>query len=633
MLAGVSAVKIVDLGGATIQIDRLKSPAKAVFAQADRDTVDGSARTAFPAQREKRAMKFKPKKHGVITNSDHGYEVIMSGTQTGSQTRIQSVQNEFSCGPCGITCSSAKQLKEHLRGAKHRHVCGKDHPSSPKAQSTMDSTRAHRSKKIKNKAESQKLNGTKPNAAQSRQLARTPQQLVSGLDPKSAVAQVTAKTKAPQKQGLQAVHAVPAATRMRQTSHALKALKCLLRAVRDDDADATRQLLATAADVNAAAEQPFEEDSDDEFEMLLPVGQSPVHVAASHGSAEALAILLEHGADPNLQDRSQAGLRPIHMVSSPDALLVLLNHGADVASLDVHGRAALHHTTTPTVAINLLANGADPTHVDKEGKNAAVYKSSISSVLADAEEGLIALPQLNQLGCIKILSDWKEASKLLPRLQALRWMSCRHHRLAMHPERGSYSMAAVLPAAVVRMVGELLGDRFSRVEADAAVNSRFVWHRFTAWLGVQVTKQRRLEIAAAIEKVERLWPYLEPEGRNEFATRLRVGCEGLGALLATGPSRPRQKRDKSTASLHADVRAWDDDPEQYVDLLNASDLPELNRIAVGSAVTIDGLTAAPELNGRSGLVKGFDRRSGRYMISIEGEERLKKLRPANVLSG
>ena len=38
----------------------------------------------------------------------------------------------------------------------------------------------------------------------------------------------------------------------------------------------------------------------------------------------------------------------------------------------------------------------------------------------------------------------------------------------------------------------------------------------------------------------------------------------------------------------------------------------------GAIVCIDGLTSAPELNGRIGCVLGFDSCSGRYEIDVEG---------------
>ncbi len=38
----------------------------------------------------------------------------------------------------------------------------------------------------------------------------------------------------------------------------------------------------------------------------------------------------------------------------------------------------------------------------------------------------------------------------------------------------------------------------------------------------------------------------------------------------------------------------------------------------GAIVYIDGLTSAPELNGRIGCVLGFDSCSGRYKIDVEG---------------
>eukprot|EP01043_Picozoa_sp_COSAG02_P003297 COSAG02_NODE_80_length_40128_cov_591.169002_15_plen_601_part_00 len=52
-------------------------------------------------------------------------------------------------------------------------------------------------------------------------------------------------------------------------------------------------------------------------------------------------------------------------------------------------------------------------------------------------------------------------------------------------------------------------------------------------------------------------------------------------------------------------------------------------LVVGSAVVATGLTGAPELNGRTGKVEEWDAEAGRYVVRLEGERQLKRLKPEN----
>ena len=72
-------------------------------------------------------------------------------------------------------------------------------------------------------------------------------------------------------------------------------------------------------------------------------GSTPLHVAASNGHAEVVALLLEKGADPNAQNRLE--VTPLHMAAKNGHLPVvemLVAHGADVNARQCANQTALH---------------------------------------------------------------------------------------------------------------------------------------------------------------------------------------------------------------------------------------------------------------------------------------------------
>ena len=85
--------------------------------------------------------------------------------------------------------------------------------------------------------------------------------------------------------------------------------------------------------------------------------------------AEVVRILLERGADPNLQDdRGNTAL--IECAWDADAALALIKHGANVNTQNADGLTALINSVSPDVARVLVDNGADLYLRDKEGKTA-----------------------------------------------------------------------------------------------------------------------------------------------------------------------------------------------------------------------------------------------------------------------
>jgi ankyrin repeat protein len=76
-------------------------------------------------------------------------------------------------------------------------------------------------------------------------------------------------------------------------------------------------------------------------------GWTPLHTAAANGHKMMCAVLLEYGADPNMQDRN--GSTPLH--------------------------AAMARKHTDTVGV-LLSGGADPTIKNRLGQTAADVRQS-----------------------------------------------------------------------------------------------------------------------------------------------------------------------------------------------------------------------------------------------------------------
>ncbi|XP_077593980.1 ankycorbin isoform X3 [Stigmatopora nigra] len=73
-------------------------------------------------------------------------------------------------------------------------------------------------------------------------------------------------------------------------------------------------------------------------------GKSALHVAASRGYTDCLAVLLSHGADPTVADA--AGLNPLHLAAKnnhAECCKRLIQSKCPVDTVDCSGRSALHH--------------------------------------------------------------------------------------------------------------------------------------------------------------------------------------------------------------------------------------------------------------------------------------------------
>jgi uncharacterized protein len=102
-------------------------------------------------------------------------------------------------------------------------------------------------------------------------------------------------------------------------------------------------------------------------------GFTALHYACFFGGAEAAAVLLEAGADPNAEAENPSRVRPLHSAAAARdaaAARLLLEAGADPDARQVGGHTALHaaaqHDDNELAAL-LLRNGADPAVRNDDG--------------------------------------------------------------------------------------------------------------------------------------------------------------------------------------------------------------------------------------------------------------------------
>jgi ankyrin repeat protein len=130
----------------------------------------------------------------------------------------------------------------------------------------------------------------------------------------------------------------------------------LVAAVRDDDAEKVRALLA--AYKREGRRLPTHEHDG----TLL-------HVAASYGSQSVLLLLLDAGLSPHAA--TSFGATPLHYAArsnQPRMIQLLLAAGADINARTARGLTPLHLSNSTTQL--LLDAGADPTARDDKGQTA-----------------------------------------------------------------------------------------------------------------------------------------------------------------------------------------------------------------------------------------------------------------------
>jgi len=104
----------------------------------------------------------------------------------------------------------------------------------------------------------------------------------------------------------------------------LSADHAIFRAVRDGNIPLLRSVLREGAPPD----------------VMLDDGTTPLMVASLHGTVEAVLLLLEHGADPNLANKE--GITPIiWCAGNAEKLAALLKYGANVNAKTAFGNTPL----------------------------------------------------------------------------------------------------------------------------------------------------------------------------------------------------------------------------------------------------------------------------------------------------
>jgi len=168
--------------------------------------------------------------------------------------------------------------------------------------------------------------------------------------------------------------------------------------VREDDKGATPLHVAAEYGYSEIVEVLLEHGADPNIRDKY--GETPLHVAAAFGNSKVVEVLLEHGADPNARD--DYGATPLHYAAAfdypkivkslpkdlsdydatplqgavefnyPEVAKLLLEHGANPnIQENKYGYTPLHYAASRChvdVARVLLDHGADPTIRDNEGR-------------------------------------------------------------------------------------------------------------------------------------------------------------------------------------------------------------------------------------------------------------------------
>lgn len=131
-----------------------------------------------------------------------------------------------------------------------------------------------------------------------------------------------------------------------------------------NDLPTMKRLLSAGAKVNVTA--------DHITDGIFIQGMTPLHFAALNGHAEAIKLLVEHGANVNAAGLNDATpIQQIDYAKHKEIVDLMLSLGADINGIDDDGRTALHNACSAGYKFSeikfLLSKGANPHLKDKEG--------------------------------------------------------------------------------------------------------------------------------------------------------------------------------------------------------------------------------------------------------------------------
>jgi uncharacterized protein len=109
----------------------------------------------------------------------------------------------------------------------------------------------------------------------------------------------------------------------------------------------------------------------------VSTGETALHIVVKRRDKTWMGYLLQHGADPNVRDRT--GVAPIQIavgLGFTDGVELLIQYGADVSQANDTGETPLitatHHHDLQMVRL-LLGGGADASRPDNSGRTAMDY--------------------------------------------------------------------------------------------------------------------------------------------------------------------------------------------------------------------------------------------------------------------
>ena len=180
-----------------------------------------------------------------------------------------------------------------------------------------------------------------------------------------------------------------------------------MTAMKSDDLKEIRHLLSSGADMNSPGRKMH-------LHGLMPNVQSyPLIWAVHAGNSEAVKLMLESGADPNIcceyvDVKRDCCLRPLCEAGRPDILIMLLDAGAEVNAQmrsvwDTETALLRAAHFQPSFGQLLIEGGADVNMRDESGRT-ALYRA-INHYHHDLAARLVQVSYLGFTHCISAAAN------------------------------------------------------------------------------------------------------------------------------------------------------------------------------------------------------------------------------------